>query len=52
LLLALKHCGLKLDQPSNANHYTLLGGLVAAGGMTLLSPDAHDLAFSFRGNCQ
>jgi len=25
---------------------------VVAGGMTLLLLDAHDLAFSFSGNCQ
>jgi hypothetical protein len=48
----LKRCGLKLVQPLNANRCTPHGDLVAAGGMTLQSPDAHDLAFSFRGNCQ
>jgi hypothetical protein len=36
----------------SVNHRTQPGALVVAGGMTLLSPDAHDLAFSFQGNCQ
>jgi hypothetical protein len=48
----LKRCGQKLGQQLNANRCTPHGDLVVAGGMTLLSPDAHDLAFSFRGNCQ
>jgi hypothetical protein len=36
----------------SVNHRTQPGALVVAGGMTLLSLDAHDLAFSFLGSWQ
>jgi hypothetical protein len=52
LLLQLKHCGQRLDQQLSVNHRTQPGALVVAGGMTLLSLDAHDLAFSFLGSWQ
>jgi hypothetical protein len=52
LLLQLKHCGQRLDQQLSVNHCTPHGDLAAAGGMTLLSLDAHDLAFSFLGSWQ
>jgi hypothetical protein len=52
LLLQSKRCGQKLDQQFRVSHCTPHGVLAVAGGMTLLLLDAHDLAFSFSGNCQ
>jgi len=52
LLLQLKRCGQKLDHRFRMSLHTLHGGLVDAGGMTLLLLDAHDLAFSFFGSWQ
>jgi len=52
LLLQSKRCGQKLGHQFRVSHCTPRGGLVVAGGMTLLLLDAHDLVFSFSGNCQ